>query len=43
MEQNELVVFKIISTVGSARSSYIEAIQEAKMGNFEQARQLMNE
>ncbi len=43
MEQNELVVFQIISAVGSARSSYIEAIQEAKMGNFEQARQLMNE
>ena len=30
MEQNELVVFQIISAVGSARSSYIEAIQEAK-------------
>ena len=30
MEQNELVVFKIISAVGSARYSYIEAIQEAK-------------
>lgn len=43
MEQNEYVVFQIISAVGSARSSYIEAIQEAKKGNFEQARQLIKE
>ena len=35
--------FQIIASVGMARSSYIEAIQEAKAGNFERARQLVDE
>lgn len=43
METNEYIVFQIISAVGSARSSYIEAIQEAKKGNFEQAKNLIKE
>ncbi|WHY79056.1 PTS lactose/cellobiose transporter subunit IIA [Neobacillus sp. WH10] len=43
METNEYIVFQIISAVGSARSSYIEAIQEAKKSNFEQAKNLMKE
>lgn len=43
MEGLELVAFEIISAVGTARSSYIEAIQEAKSGNFDRARQLIGE
>ena len=34
MEGLELIAFQIISTVGTARSSYIEAIQAAKKGDF---------
>lgn len=41
MEGIELIAFQIIASVGSARSSYIEAIQEAKRGNFEEAEALI--
>ena len=41
MEGTELVAFQIIASVGSARSCYIEAIQEAKKGNFAGAEELM--
>ncbi|WP_085830971.1 PTS lactose/cellobiose transporter subunit IIA [Collinsella vaginalis] len=37
------VSFEIIASVGMARSSYIEAIQEAKAGNFDRARALVDE
>ena len=37
MEGIEQICFQIISTVGTARSCYIEAIQMAKEGNFEEA------
>lgn len=40
---NEMVSFQIISNTGSARSNFIEAIREAKAGNFEKAEQLMAE
>ncbi len=40
-EELELKVVQIITFVGSARSSYIEAIQAAKNGNFEEAEALM--
>lgn len=43
MEGSELISFKIISAVGTARSMYIEAIQEAKSQNFERAEELMEE
>ena len=43
MEGLELICFQIISTVGTARSLYIEAIQEAKAGNIEKARELVKE
>lgn len=43
MEGLELTCFQIISTVGTARSLYIEAIQEAKAGNIEKARELVKE
>lgn len=41
MEGLELICFKIISYVGSARSHFIEAIQEAKNGNIELARNMV--
>lgn len=43
MEGIELIAFQIISAVGTARSFYIEAIQEAKKGNFEEAEKMMEE
>ena len=43
MEGLELTAFQIISAVGSARSSYIEAIQKAKEGDFEGAEVLVKE
>lgn len=43
MEGLELVCFKIISAVGTARSCYIEAVSEAKKGNVEKARELIAE
>lgn len=43
MNALEEICFKIISLVGSARSSYVEAIREAKQGRFEVAEQKMNE
>lgn len=43
MEKLELISFQIISSVGMAKSSYIEAIQEAKKGNFEKAKACINE
>lgn len=43
MEGTELISFQIISAVGTARSLYIEAIQEAKKKNFDKAYQLIEE
>ncbi len=43
MDGQELIAFQIISSVGTATSSYIEAIQQAKAGDFEQADQLMQD
>lgn len=43
MEGLELQCFKIISAVGSARSLYIEAITQAKRGNFDKASQMIKE
>jgi PTS system cellobiose-specific IIA component len=43
MESMELISFQIISAVGTAKSMYIEAIREAKNGNFDQADQLIKE
>ena len=39
MEGLEMICFQIISSVGTARSSYIEAIQKAKQGDFQEARE----
>lgn len=43
MEGIELIAFQIISAVGTARSLYIEAIQDAKQGNFIEARNKITE
>lgn len=43
MENMELISFQIISAVGTAKSMYIEAIQEAKAGNFDAADALIKE
>lgn len=43
MENLERLCFQIISNVGNARSEFIEAIQEAKKGNFTRAYEKVNE
>lgn len=43
MDGIEQICFQIISTVGMARSCYIEAIREARQGAFEKAEQLIEE
>lgn len=43
MEDLAMVAMQIISNVGTARSSYIEAIQEAKKGNYENAEAIIKE
>ena len=39
----EEISFQIIASVGASRSSYIEAINEAKAGNFEAAENKVKE
>lgn len=39
----ELISFQIISAVGTARSMYIEAIEEAKNGNINHAKELIKD
>lgn len=41
MEGIELISFQIISAVGTARSLYIEAIEEAKNGEIAKAKELI--
>ena len=43
MEGLELISFQIISAVGTARSSYIEAIHGAKAVRFEEAEALIKQ
>lgn len=43
MEGQELIAFQIISAVGTARSSYIEAISEARQGHYDKAENLIKE
>ncbi|MBR2810410.1 MAG: PTS lactose/cellobiose transporter subunit IIA [Solobacterium sp.] len=43
MEGTELVAFNIIASVGTARSCYITAIDEAAAGNFDEAEALVKE
>lgn len=37
------IAFEIIANVGTARGMYVEAVQEAKKGNFDRARELVAE
>ncbi|MGB4984176.1 MAG: PTS lactose/cellobiose transporter subunit IIA [Erysipelotrichaceae bacterium] len=41
MEDMELICFKIISAVGEAKSTYIEAIEKAKVKEFKVAKELI--
>ena len=43
MDEMELISFQIISAVGTAKSMYVEAIQAAKKGDFEEADRLIEE
>ena len=43
MEELAMVAMQIISNVGTARSSYIEAIQLAKEGNYSEAETVIKE
>lgn len=43
MEGIELICFQMISYVGTARSFYIEGIQEAKKGNIDKAKEKISE
>lgn len=43
MNDMELICFQIISNSGTAKSSYIEAIQKAKQKDFEAAEKLIAE
>ena len=43
MEGLELISFQIISTVGTARSCYIEAMKASRTGNFDEAERLLKE
>ena len=43
MEDLEMAAFQIIAAVGSARSLYIEAIDLASEGNFDEARAKIKE
>ncbi len=43
MDELELLCFQIITAAGTARSNYIEAIQEVKKGNSDKANKLMKE
>lgn len=43
MQNSEMEILEIISSVGQARSLYIEAIQEAKSKNYERCNELVRE
>ncbi len=42
-EEFEMICMQMITNSGSAKSSYIEAIQKAKEGDFKEADRLMDE
>lgn len=43
MEGLELVSFQIIAAAGTARSSYVEALQAAKEGRYDDAKELIKQ
>ncbi len=43
LEEMQTVAFQMIATVGTAKSMYIEALQMAKKGEFDQADEMYKE
>lgn len=43
MEDLELICFQLITAAGTAKSHYIEAVQKAKEGNYEEAEELIRQ
>ncbi len=43
MEGLELISFQIIAAAGTARSSYIEALQAAKEGRYDEAQEIIKQ
>lgn len=43
MEDLELICFQIISHAGTAKSNYIEAMRKAREGDFDRAKELIDE
>ena len=43
MEELELVCFQLITFAGEAKSAYMNAIQKAKLGCYEEAENLIQE
>lgn len=43
MEEMELICFQLITAAGGAKSKYIEAIQKAKEGLYEEAEELITQ
>lgn len=43
MDELELICFQLITSAGSAKSCFIEAIQKAKEGLFDEAEDLMKQ
>lgn len=42
-EEQEMQIFQLISTAGTAKSMYIEAVKKAKEGNYDDARALIKQ
>lgn len=40
---DETTLFQVIAAAGSSRSAYVEAVESAKRGDFDQAESLMGE
>lgn len=43
MENLEMICFQLITAAGAAKSNYIEAVQKAKKGLYEEAEELIKE
>jgi PTS system cellobiose-specific IIA component len=43
MEGMEMISFQMVSSAGSARSCFIKAIHKARAGNFDEAKELIEE
>lgn len=43
MEGMEMICFQIIANSGGAKTAYMQAIEEAKNGNFDKAEEMINQ